>query len=721
MRLMLPWWLGLAILSPAHASPERIAPASFSLAECHGVKDLTFVAHLDDDLLFMNPDIASNIQADACVQVVYLTASDAGEGEGYMLGRERGVRAAYAYMAKQPDLWKADSVQVGAYHIARFTLQGNPHVQLWHMRLKDPWLGKGWGSLTPLSRMESVADTTADTLGPYHDTYTRDALVRTLADIISGYNPTTVRHLDDTIAVPYTQLCWRCAGHGHPDHIASARLVREAIALAPGNYAETGYIDYPSQEHEANLADAEATSKSEIFRRYAWDDYHYCAGPQGCQEPAGPAAAWVRRSYYVSRHDVAPELFSDSQGGLMLFAAGENNDAVNIWDGRNRRWNTLGGRTAGALVSFAYPDATAGLIARDTLGGLWVNKQNMDGSWKGWQAMAGLRVTRSPAVAPLGDAAAIAMGNDGLYYWTALKGIDSGWSTWQALPRLPHARGNAAIAKTPDNRFVAFAADRAGQVYLSVQQPRQAAGWSNWQRVPSPVSDGGLAAIRNHLGQIELYLRNRETRHLVRIVLPLTANALGNGEIRQAAVTELGVRYVGKPAIGLDQDGQVLVAVLEHTGGPLWLVDNGQATQLAAEAASLPAMRTLHGTLYVVARSAGHIQSYRVLARNHDGVWATTAAIGALPETGGGPFVDIATHVANVLATPGATVSAPATVPEAVAPTAVTPATMVPATVTPATEMPSAAGTPAIAVTAAATTSTPTTTPTSTGADTATY
>src|SRR3546814_3756238 len=85
-------------------------------------------------------------------------------------------------------------------------------------------------------------------------------------------------------------------------------------------------------------------------------DLHYCSGPIGCQEPAGPAAAWVRRSYYVSRHDVAPELFADPQGGLMVFAAGEANDAGNLWDARNGRWNTLGGRTAGPLVSFAYPE-----------------------------------------------------------------------------------------------------------------------------------------------------------------------------------------------------------------------------------------------------------------------------------------------------------------------------------------------------------------------------
>src|SRR5690606_22073362 len=140
-------WAGAAMAAPP-AAPA--APDTPSLADCRGIKDLAFVAHLDDDLLFMNPDLAANIEAGGCVRVVYLTASDAGEGEPYMLGRERGVRAAYAYMAGQPDLWKEDAVRVDGYDIARFTLQGNPGVQLWHMRLQDPWLGEGWGSLTPL-------------------------------------------------------------------------------------------------------------------------------------------------------------------------------------------------------------------------------------------------------------------------------------------------------------------------------------------------------------------------------------------------------------------------------------------------------------------------------------------------------------------------------------------------------------------------------------------
>lgn len=230
-------------------SPTLAAPPT--LAQCNGIKDLAFVAHLDDDLLFMNPDIASNIAAGGCVRVVYLTASDAGEGDTYMLGRERGVRAAYAYMARQPDLWKESAGHAGQRQIARFTLSGNPRVQLWHLRLKDPWLGKGWGSLTPLSRTESEPGQMVDTLGPYPEVYSREQLVDTLAELIRQYQPTTVRHLDDTITVPYTQLCWRCAGHGHPDHIASARLVRAAMLRAPATMPRPATSTTPARNAPA--------------------------------------------------------------------------------------------------------------------------------------------------------------------------------------------------------------------------------------------------------------------------------------------------------------------------------------------------------------------------------------------------------------------------------------------------------------------------------------
>jgi len=652
-RLALPCAAALLTAPSVHAAEPAPPPA-----DCHGIKDLAFVAHMDDDLLFMNPDLVSNIEAGGCVQVVYLTASDAGEGEGYMLGRERGVHAAYAHMAQQPDLWQTDTVRAAGHVITRFTLQGNPRVQLLSMRLKDPWLGKGWGSLTPLSRAESVPDNTADTLGPHPEIYTRDALVQTLAALIRDYDPTTVRHLDDTISVPYTQLCWRCAGHGHPDHIASARLAREAIRLAPGNYAEMGYIDYPSQEREANLTEAEIANKSEIFRQYAWRDYHYCAGPQDCKEPAGPAAAWVRRAYYVSRQDVAPELFADARGGLMVFAAGEANDAVNLWDPRQGRWTSLGGRTVGSLVSFSYPDSTVGVFARDALGGLWVNKRNLDGSWKGWQAMAGARFSHIPAVAPRGEAAAVAMGYDERYYWASPSGISGDWTAWRPLPELPDALGNAAIARNAAGRYVVFAVDQAGRTFSTAQRGAGSdAGWSPWQTVPAPAAGGGLAAMRNAQGRIELYLRRRDTRHLVRLTEAPASAA------RWSAAVDLGIEYVGKPAIGADDQSNVVVAVLERAGGALWLVEQGRPAQLEAHASSLPAMRFVDGTLYVVARGTGLLQSYRMLARRR-GVWAVATALNDLPAGGGGAFGKVVpTVIATTAAGTLAAVARPAGAP----------------------------------------------------------
>ncbi len=638
--LLRPLCLALCCLAAALVSTQALA-APPTLAQCHGIKDLAFVAHLDDDLLFMNPDVAANIEAGGCVRVVYLTASDAGEGEGYMLGRERGVRAAYAYMAREPDAWIEDTGIVASRQIARFTLQGNPRVQLWHMRLKDPWLGNGWGSLTPLSRTESEPGQPVDTLGPHAETYTREQLVDTLAEMIRQYGPTTVRHLDDTISVPYTQLCWRCAGHGHPDHIASARLAREAMLRAPGNYAETGYIDYPSQERATNLADAEIANKSVIFQHYAWNDYHYCAGPTGCKEPAGPAAAWVQRAYYVSRHDIAPQLYPDGRGGLVIFAAGETNAAINRWDSGEQRWHSLGGRTAGPVVSFAHADGTAGLMARDPLGGVWANKQRHDGTWQGWQALSGLRVTQIPAVAPRGEAAAVALGYDGLLHWIAPSGIDGSWSPWQALPALEGATGSPAAARGADGRYVVFAMAAKGALFYTRQLPADKGRrpeWQGWRRVAAPEAAGGLAAIRNHENRVELYFRQRADNHLTRLV---EAGDTTDLDMDWSAPTDMGVPYIGRPAITADKQGNVVLALLERAGGQLWLLDRGKLEKLDAAAASPPAISLIDGTLYLVARAAGKPQRYQVLSRR-SGAWTANLTLDGVPASGGGPFASVA-------------------------------------------------------------------------------
>lgn len=616
--------LGLAALtlpfSSLAASPD-----------CHAIRDLAFVAHMDDDLLFMNPDLSNAIQAGGCLQVVYLTASERKGGLDYMYSRERGVRAAYAYVANQPDEWDEQRLGLGRHSLTHFTLRGNPRVQLSHLRLQDPWLGKGWGSLTPLSRTESVPGQTVQTLDAPEQTFNRDDLVQTLAALITLYRPTTIRYLDDTNPVPYTKLCWRCPGHGHPDHIASARLVRDAMKAVPGNYAQIGYLDYPTQEHDSNLSVAEIQSKTDIFRRYAWKDGHYCKGPENCQEPAGPAAAWVQRAYYASRHNAEAGLLVDASGQLTLVAPGEQNDAINQWDLTLQRWTTLGGRTADALTAFHYPDASPGLFARDATGGVWFNRQSTQGQWRGWQALTGARLLHVPVVAS-GLPLALGMGTDGRFHWSAPTGLDHGWTPWQALPLLEHAYSQAAITADGQGLPRVFAVTQDGRVFQTRQDSQRR--WQDWLEVPAPLSNGGLAAIRNASGQIELYLRDKNSQRLLR----LTEQASGAG---WAPVHNLGIGYVGRPALTLDEHEDVVLAVQEAPGGAIFLLEKDTITRLEEHAASPAALHEQHGVLYLASRSLGPVQRYRLLARRQ-GTWSQIALIDALPSGGGASFAPTA-------------------------------------------------------------------------------
>lgn len=630
--------------------------AAASLVQCNGMKDLVFVPHQDDDLLFMNPDIESTIDAGGCVQVVYLTASERGEGEPYMLGRERGVRAAYAYMAQEPNLWTEDVASYRGRRYMRFTLNGNRRIQLLAMRLKDPWLGRGWGSLTPLSEAESVPGKTADSLGPYAGSYTRQQLVEAISDIIADYQPSTVRHMDDTIQIPYTELCWRCAGHDHPDHIASARLVRDAIRQDQGSYAEVAYVDYPSQERVANLSPQETREKSEAFKRYAWNDYRYCASAEHCLEPAGPAAAWVGRLYYVARPDAAPVLLPDNGGGLRLFATGELSRAASFWDTARQGWQSLGGRTADPIVAFTYQDDRPGVFARDGGGMIWTSRQDAQGVWQRWQRIPGERLVHMPAVTVRGPLWALGMGNDGLFHASEYRGATSGWSPWVALPELREARPQAVLADC-EGGLVAFAADRGGRLWASVQAAAAApegdpTRWAPWHALPLDPAGGGLAATCSGAADLTLYYRNNVSSHMMATRFHGTIGDIGRG---WQPPQDLGFAYKERPVPARDESGQVIVGATD-TEGAIWLLENGKAMRTGDTAISPPALHVVGNALYMAARAAGGRQTYWLKARRN-GHWEAPLQLIPPPAEGGRAFTQ-AVVVAGE--TPAATMAAAA-------------------------------------------------------------
>src|ERR1700729_3038089 len=97
-------WHALLFALGAVLIPQP-AQAAEPSADCHAGTLVTVVAHLDDDLLFVNPGISDKIDAGWCVTVVHLIGGANGAKFDYVLLRETGTKLAYARMAGVQNEW----------------------------------------------------------------------------------------------------------------------------------------------------------------------------------------------------------------------------------------------------------------------------------------------------------------------------------------------------------------------------------------------------------------------------------------------------------------------------------------------------------------------------------------------------------------------------------------------------------------------------------------
>src|SRR5438046_4305389 len=104
---------------------DRSTVRSAPLTVCAQGTTLDFVAHQDDDLLFLSPDLLHNIHNGKCVTTVFLTAGDAGDTSSYWLGRENGSKAAYAQMAGFANSWAQSTLSVSNHQLTLFTLNNS--------------------------------------------------------------------------------------------------------------------------------------------------------------------------------------------------------------------------------------------------------------------------------------------------------------------------------------------------------------------------------------------------------------------------------------------------------------------------------------------------------------------------------------------------------------------------------------------------------------------
>jgi LmbE family N-acetylglucosaminyl deacetylase len=230
-----------------------------------GAAVLSFVAHQDDDLLFLSPDLPHAIRAGANVRTVYLTAGDAGLHASYWQDRESGAQAAYAEMAGVANSWTQSDAGVAGHPIPVFTLTGQPNVSLVFLRLPDgSFSGSGYASNRYQSLQGVWTGSTATIEAVDGSTsYTLATLTSTLAYLIASFQPEHVNTLD------YRH------GYGdgdHSDHHTVGYLTRSAMPQCNPSIALTGYEGYPVIPLPANVSDADQKAKRSVFYTYARHD-----------------------------------------------------------------------------------------------------------------------------------------------------------------------------------------------------------------------------------------------------------------------------------------------------------------------------------------------------------------------------------------------------------------------------------------------------------------
>jgi LmbE family N-acetylglucosaminyl deacetylase len=268
--------------------------ADLGPVDCSKGRVLSFIAHIDDDLLFMNPSIWRAITGGMCVRTVAITAGDAGAGPqnpSYWEGREAGQRAAYANMIGVANSsWTFGDAGVAGRSILMATNTANPKVSLVLMRLPDGNVGgggynsTGYGTLLKLWNGKTTSLSALDGTS----TYTRDELQATLQEIMSNFAATEIKALN------YVD------GTGdHTDHFTSARFVQAATVSVGLSARLSGYIAYPGARLPVDVSGAELTAKESAWYTYAPFDSHVCRTPESCAK--SPISAWLKREYTVTK------------------------------------------------------------------------------------------------------------------------------------------------------------------------------------------------------------------------------------------------------------------------------------------------------------------------------------------------------------------------------------------------------------------------------------
>lgn len=249
--------------------------------------DLAVVAHPDDDLLFMQPDLGDLVAARTGLTVVYVTAGNGAGGLATAERRYAGVREAYAYAAGVPSAaWACGTIELAGHPAEHCRL---PDARLSLVFLGYPDGGKAGEAPASLRHLWEGTVTDAQTIARHPTSYDQPGLIAAVAEVIATTAPTTLHTLD--LAGTH--------GRDHADHRLAGALALVATATATSPATVIAYRGYATDLEPVNVLGPLYERAANMLARY-----HACASECGtCGEPCPTLpeahATWLRRRYAI--------------------------------------------------------------------------------------------------------------------------------------------------------------------------------------------------------------------------------------------------------------------------------------------------------------------------------------------------------------------------------------------------------------------------------------
>ncbi len=480
---------GAALESEETPGPGSGSPsATVSVPAPPQVSYLQVVAHQDDDLLFMNPDITH--QGGAPSATVYLTAGEA-DGSGfrdrcaYADSREAGARAAHARLAGVADRWSRTALTLSTGNTVEVdTLDAAPQVALVFVGLHESgdsaFNPKGRaGDLLNLSLDRATApNTTLGSLGgdghcdPAYagQRYGHGDVVAVLLDLMNRYRPTVVLTQDPKAALMGAAYHTDTADRGdHADHVGAARLTGEALA------------SYHGPDGDGRV----------LLRNYR--DYNIRTGPPSLDATRTAAKRQTFLDYLGPGRAFDPSPVADESTFYRMFQSRQ----YPRWS-NGTTWSALD--RSGRLNAFAVVDGRAEVWREQTSGGRWSGPQELG---SGLLAPA---LTVIKGVDGLLRLVGVRLSDDQVVTATETEpGVWGGWTSLGAPgPGDPALLGAPTAVLQQGGGVLVFVRNPAGGVSVRGLAP-DGQGSGAWTDLGGGGVQDGLAAALARDGRVELF------------------------------------------------------------------------------------------------------------------------------------------------------------------------------------------------------------------------